>query len=875
VGERRYRIEELIGRGGFGAVYRATLLGEGGFVKPVALKVVDSKHHDASDRLIDEARLLGRMQHRAIPSVDGLVTLDDGRKALVLEHVPGADLHRVFRGSGPIPPGALAAIGSEVAAALDAALRAPGPQGAVVLIHRDIKPANVMLTPTGDVRVLDFGIAKGRVERVSRTRTGEAIGTTRYMAPEALAGRPVPASDVYSLAVTLLRVRGADGDDILALRPPSDHASAVADRVAAAGLPRPMQALLLRMLSHAPADRPHAAEVAERLRAIAHASPPPRLEAFAASVFATPLPARADDPLVGQELTEVASEPTPSPTGRGRWLALGGTAAALGTAGIAGMVAVGALALAAAAIAWAMWDRPRAVHAAIDLVPEQITSDRDLEEGLGLSADGRFLVWVERGTAQWIDRPAAPSTAHPIGPSDAYFASISATGDRVWVSAGDHVYELERSTGAQRDRFAGSYAQESADGAWLAWLDPDGAVRLGRRGEPRRTAKIVSTEASHPRWSTRGTILALVGSGGLELLDVADGTRVRRDDAPLDVAFTGDRIWLRYLRGPADDLAWVPLDDPTAEPVRAHATHHRVHEIAASRSGDLAWIEVPVDYAVDLYELTPDGARFAGAIPLTERWYGRGIAVRDGPELVHSAWRQGDGDNDVLQRIRLDGERADLVTLTASVGQATTRDGAVWVWDTSAHEDSFLKGANAHGGMHLLRIADGEVQAITPLDLDEVAAWSVDGLGRRLAVLDHRGRLTVDAPAEARRGALAEHDGIDSLFDLSPDGAALATAREGELVILDLSGDDAVSLGPVPRDAVFVDDQTLLAHRGDQVVRIDRVTGRSVPLLSTPAGPGHRAELAISPDGRWLAVDRTQIQGDIWLSATAARPVSE
>jgi serine/threonine protein kinase len=103
---RRYQILGVLGRGGFGTVYRADLLGEGSFVRPVALKVLNADMEDVAtvaERLRDEARLLGRIRHRAVVHVDGLVRLDD-RWTIVMEYVDGADLGRVLEQHGRFPP---------------------------------------------------------------------------------------------------------------------------------------------------------------------------------------------------------------------------------------------------------------------------------------------------------------------------------------------------------------------------------------------------------------------------------------------------------------------------------------------------------------------------------------------------------------------------------------------------------------------------------------------------------------------------------------------------------------------------------------------------------------------------------------------------
>ncbi len=104
---RRYKVLEAVGRGGFGTVYKAALLGPGGFRKTVALKVLNpeiAEKEDLAARLRDEARMLGLLKHRAIVHVDGLQRLAD-RWALVMEFVEGVDLKHLLTRTGPMPVG--------------------------------------------------------------------------------------------------------------------------------------------------------------------------------------------------------------------------------------------------------------------------------------------------------------------------------------------------------------------------------------------------------------------------------------------------------------------------------------------------------------------------------------------------------------------------------------------------------------------------------------------------------------------------------------------------------------------------------------------------------------------------------------------------
>lgn len=201
----RYEMVRKIAEGGFGVVHEARYIGEGGFSKRVALKLLRVEMQDVAEvasRLRDEARILGHIHHRAIVQVDRL-TMHEGGWAVVMEYVEGADLRQILDKMS-IPVGPALEIVSEVAGALHAAWCTPGPDGRPLrLIHRDIKPANIRLTPYGEVKVLDFGIA--RAEFASReAQTGLHIfGTLDYFSPERFDLEDGPASDVYALGVVL------------------------------------------------------------------------------------------------------------------------------------------------------------------------------------------------------------------------------------------------------------------------------------------------------------------------------------------------------------------------------------------------------------------------------------------------------------------------------------------------------------------------------------------------------------------------------------------------------------------------------------------------------------------------------------------------
>ncbi|MCA9567326.1 MAG: serine/threonine protein kinase [Myxococcales bacterium] len=203
---RQYEVRAPVGKGGFGTVYEARLLGEGGFSKRVALKVLRRDLDDAEDiaqRQRDEARILGLIRHRAVVHVDGLVQLN-GRWVVVMEFIDGLDLNKIMKQHGRLPSSVAIQVIGEVAGALHVAYHTDGPDGRPLrLLHRDIKPGNITVTTAGEVKVLDFGVARADFDlREAETRSVR-FGSMGYMSPERLEGEDLAAGDIYSLGVLL------------------------------------------------------------------------------------------------------------------------------------------------------------------------------------------------------------------------------------------------------------------------------------------------------------------------------------------------------------------------------------------------------------------------------------------------------------------------------------------------------------------------------------------------------------------------------------------------------------------------------------------------------------------------------------------------
>lgn len=271
---RRYRIEGVLGQGGFGTVYKAQLLGEGGFTRAVALKVLNADMEgmeDVARRLRDEARLLGLLRHRAILHVDGLVRMN-GRWTVVMEYIDGSDLQRVARGGG-VPLGPALEIIGEVASALHVAYTTTAPSGVPLkLLHRDIKPPNILLTSAGEVKVLDFGIARAEFgNREAQTRS-VLYGSVGYMAPERLDFEELPEGDVYALGTVLYEILVGAPLGKASIRE-EKHQARIEEALdllerKMGPLPPDFPELLGSMLSYDPEERPSAREVERRCRSI-------------------------------------------------------------------------------------------------------------------------------------------------------------------------------------------------------------------------------------------------------------------------------------------------------------------------------------------------------------------------------------------------------------------------------------------------------------------------------------------------------------------------------------------------------------------------------------------------------------------------------
>lgn len=251
--DERFRLDERIGSGGMGAVYRAWQLSVG---RAVAVKVIRAQavaDDAAIKRFLREAQLASRLNHPHIVSIIDFGQTPDGLLYLVMELCSGRSLDELLRDEGPFSVGRTLAIALQICDGLQSAHRQE-------IIHRDLKPSNLMQLEDGEdlVKILDFGLARSLSgDHSTITRSDVVLGTPTHLAPEVLRGEPFDVrSDLYALGVVLFTLLAgripfeADSTEaILGL-----HITAPIPNLPAP-FPPALNALVRRLLAKTPAER--------------------------------------------------------------------------------------------------------------------------------------------------------------------------------------------------------------------------------------------------------------------------------------------------------------------------------------------------------------------------------------------------------------------------------------------------------------------------------------------------------------------------------------------------------------------------------------------------------------------------------------------
>lgn len=263
LGKDRYEIQETIGHGSTGQVYRAL---DRVLARIVALKCIDLRESSvplSPTSFLREAQIIAGLDHENIVRIFE-VARSDGNLVLVLEYVEGKSLKDELLACGKLPWRRAARLGVQIARALEFA---HGRQ----LVHQDVKPSNILLGPGDKVKITDFGLARRLVDQTGSSVT--VCGTPYYMSPEQVLGKPVDyRTDLYSLGATLF--------EMLVGHPPftdpnlfEQHLStpAPSPREAEPDVPEELDAMIRRCMAKVMADRPqsaqHVVDVLERLLA--------------------------------------------------------------------------------------------------------------------------------------------------------------------------------------------------------------------------------------------------------------------------------------------------------------------------------------------------------------------------------------------------------------------------------------------------------------------------------------------------------------------------------------------------------------------------------------------------------------------------------
>lgn len=313
----RYAIVRRLAVGGMAEVYLARVRGPHGFARQVVLKRIRpelARTGQYQRMFAGEARIAAHLHHVNIAQVID-VGEEDGEPFLVMEYVEGRDVHALLADAGErgLPVHVAVAIALGVAAGLDHAHERRDADGRPLgIVHRDVSPSNVMVGFDGNVKLLDFGVAKAQGAR-DVTRAGTVKGKAEYMSPEQALGLAVDRkSDLFSLGTMLYEL-------LVGVRPFDDGPVLVPPGRRRDGIPPALDALVIRLLAHEAARRPASAEeVSTALDAIARderlSSPPVALRRYLRERFGEPEPAGdEDDPTFDEERPATATATAGAP----------------------------------------------------------------------------------------------------------------------------------------------------------------------------------------------------------------------------------------------------------------------------------------------------------------------------------------------------------------------------------------------------------------------------------------------------------------------------------------------------------------------------------------------------------------------------------
>jgi len=873
-----YRIQRLLGQGGMGDVYAAEDLTLG---RTVAIKVLPAglaampADHDRFER---EAKAVAALNHRAIVTLYSFENAD-GVRFITMELVDGQPLSARI-GSTGMPFDELLRVGAEIADAVAAAHE----RG---IIHRDLKPANVLVTPTGGVKVLDFGLAKLREPDVAPTElptqqlTGEGkiVGTVAYMSPEQAEGKPVDhRTDIFSLGAMLYEMatgqRPFQGDTSLSvlsavLKDTPRSASDLNPSVPASF------ARVLRTCLQKDPDRRYqsAKDLRNELRTLK--------EELDSGELSRPTPAAA-----------------PAATARNgfRWPIL---------AVIAGLVGLTVLAV-------ALWPRGGASPATpIGLQFTQLTSAPGVEAQPTVSPDGKWVAYVSgaSGNADIYLQSVGGQNAINLtkeSPGQDTFPVFSPDGERI-------AFRSDRDSGGLfvMGRTGEAPRHVTPDGAESSW-SPDGSrlvystaaadvptdrsalssLRIVRLDSGAVTT-LLESDGMSPAWSPNGKFIAYwthtsapgkgaaVGNRDVWIIPADGGTpwKVTNDeDVDWCPAWSSDGSFLYFVsnRGGSMNLWRLPMNagtgKPTGPPQAATTPAGYVGRIQMA-AGSIAFENRnstsnisrasfdETKAGIGPLETVTSGSRaFRFVDPSPD---GRSLVLGTGFLQVEDLFI-GDADGSNLRQLTTDAFN-DRYPKWSPDGQSiafySNRSGKYEIWTTTP--SGLLK-----------QITDAkDYTALYP-------RWSPDGTrmtfsdvsGRRAVVMFDPRKAWSEQTPEVLPAPAGPGSYLQGRLQWSPDSKKLAGNVNGAVAVYDVDTRQYRTLAGI-QGAVFawLKDGRLLVGPATAPRLVDPNTG-AAKVMSVPDFGGETpGEMVLSHDERTVYLSRNRNEIDIWLARISSK----
>jgi serine/threonine protein kinase len=530
-----YQILERLGGGGMGVVYKALDLR---LDRPVALKFIASQRGASEEqkrRFIREAKAASSLDHPNICTIFEIDETEDGTMFIAMALYEGETLNALLK-RGPLSIGEAVELVAQVAAGLACAHK----RG---IVHRDVKPANVILTSDGQVKLLDFGVAK-LADQSRLTRAGTVIGTTAYISPEQFSGEPAgPPADVWSVGVMLYQL--VTGRLPFEAEPEKEMVRAIIEQE-----PRPM--VVLRPGVPAALQRIVARALAKRLT-----ERYAQMEDLHSDLLSLPAepgsPEEIDQELTWIEIPSVASSHSHprERTGVKPWL-WGAAAAGLALA-MAGVYLLPRLGGADPAV-----PHPAKFKQLTDLVGS--------EKNPSLSPDGNYFLYVRKTTPDnediYLQRVEGSNAINltadslvndsqpaysPDGQQIAFRSEREGGGIFLMGAMGESVRRLTDI--ARNPAWSSDGTEIAVDAQWIkSELKPDSGPQLWRINVATGRRRLVMEGlASHPSWSPDGRRIAYwtrsVGRPGEIWTISADGEDAIRVTSAAEGAFNRDPVW--------------------------------------------------------------------------------------------------------------------------------------------------------------------------------------------------------------------------------------------------------------------------------------------------------------------------------------------